>query len=296
MSSAMRYSSKSGAHDDVFAKVKGLISDMIDKLQQEAEEDASQKAYCDKELGETTQRHEEMNVEIEELSTKIDQANSRSAKLKEEVAGLQKALAELASSQAEADKLRQEERAIFETEEAELKKGLKGIKLALKVLQDYYAQDHKTASSGAGSGIIGLLEVCESDFSKGLAEITTAEEQAQASYDQELQQNKMEQASKGQDVKYKNKEAAGLEKSVSEMTNDRSGTQTELDAVNQYLAKLKDQCLAKAEPYAERKKRREAEIAGLKEALEILEGEGASLLQRSVTRRATLRGVRPHAL
>ena len=46
--------------------------------------------------------------------------------------------------------------------------------------------------------------------------------------------------------------------------------------VLEYYDKLKPQCIAKPEPYAERKKRREAEIAGLKEALTILEEEAGS--------------------
>merc|ERR1719310_276958 len=51
MSSAMKLASASG--DDPFAKIKGLITDMIATLESEAEEDASQKAYCDKEMSET---------------------------------------------------------------------------------------------------------------------------------------------------------------------------------------------------------------------------------------------------
>merc|ERR1719498_2292598 len=42
---AMQYGSLGG--EDVFAKIKGLISDMITKLEQEAEADATEKAYCD---------------------------------------------------------------------------------------------------------------------------------------------------------------------------------------------------------------------------------------------------------
>merc|ERR1719243_48925 len=94
-------------------------------------------------------------------------------------------------------------------------------------------------------------------------------------------------ATKEQDVKYKTKEAKGLDKATAEATADRSGVQEELDAVNEYYAGIKERCIAKPTPYAEIVKRREAEIAGLKEALNILEGE-AVLLQRNSKR--TLRG------
>ena len=40
-----RYGSRDGA--DPFAKVKGLISDMITKLEKEAEAEATEKAYCE---------------------------------------------------------------------------------------------------------------------------------------------------------------------------------------------------------------------------------------------------------
>merc|ERR1719160_2068402 len=51
MVSAMRGTHRAG--EDPFAKVKGLISDMIEKLLAEAEADATEKAYCDKEMAET---------------------------------------------------------------------------------------------------------------------------------------------------------------------------------------------------------------------------------------------------
>jgi len=290
MSSAMRMGVAAG--DDPFAKVKGLISDLIARLEAEAAADAKHKAYCDKELGETRAKKAEKDAEIEKLTTAIDQAKARSAQLKDEVATLQKELAELAQSQAEMDKLRSEEKALYEKNQPEMAAGLEGVKLALKILREYYAKDDKAheAAEGAGGTIIGLLEVIESDLSKGLAEMVATEEAAAAAYDKQTKENEVTKTTKEQDVKYKTKEFTDLDKKISELSSDLAGVQEELDAVLEYLEKLKEMCIAKPETYEYRKERREKEIAGLREALAILDG-AAVLLQESGKR--ALRGVRP---
>merc|ERR1719263_2613702 len=150
-----------------------------------------------------------------------------------------------------------------------MEQGLEGVKLALKTLRDYYAHAEEAGAhvAGAGAGIIGLLEVIESDFAKGLAEMIATEEADQATYEQETKDNEIERTTKEQDVKYKSQEATDLDRQVQEATGDRSNVQAELDAVLQYLKKIEEECIEKAETYEERKARREAEIAGLKEAL-----------------------------
>lgn len=278
-------------NEDPFAKVKGLISEMIERLESEAGADADHKAYCDKELAESEEKQADKTAEIEKLSTKIDGATARSEELKTQVASLQAALAQLFKEQAEMDKLRAEEKALYKTSKADMTQGLEGVKLALKILNDYYAKDGgaaHAAAEGAGASVIGLLEVVESDFSKDLANIEATENQAQSMYDTTSKENSVEKATKEQDVKYKTKEYKGLDKALSELTSDRKGVQTELDAVEAYLKQMHNQCDERTEPYAESKRRREEEIAGLKQALEILEGESV-LLQEG-----HLRGVRPH--
>jgi len=277
MSSAMKLGG-----GDPFAKVKGLITDMIATLEGEAEEDATQKAFCDKEMSETTAKKDDLTAESDKLSTKIAQDKAASAKLKEQVATLQGELAAMAKAKAEADALRAANNASYKTNSAELAQGIKGVKMALKVLKDYYAKGDKSHASadGAGSGIIGLLEVCESDFTKGLTEMTAQEEAAAADYESYTKEDELANTMKSQDVKYKTKEAASLDKTVSELSTDLGGVTDELAAVLKGLDKLKEMCVAKAEPYAERKARRESELAGLKEALEIL-GSEAALLQKT---------------
>jgi len=272
MESAMRTS------DDPFAKVKGLIGEMIDRLQAEMDADATQKAFCDKEMSESNAKKDENDATLEKLNTKMDQATAHSAKLQDEIAVLQKELAELAATQAEMDKLRSEEKATYEKNKPEIEQGIEGVKLALKILREYYAADNSAHEEAAGesTGIISLIEVCESDFSKLLATMVAEEEGAAAEYDKQTKENEITQTTKDQDVAYKTKESAALDKSVGELKTDAAAVQEVLDAVNQYLGELDKQCVAKAESYETRVARRDAEIAGLKEALEALNAAASS--------------------
>merc|ERR1719330_331835 len=52
---------------DAFEKVKGLISDMIARLEQEAGADATKKAFCDKELAESNAKKSDKTDEITKL-------------------------------------------------------------------------------------------------------------------------------------------------------------------------------------------------------------------------------------
>merc|ERR1719221_904199 len=113
-----------------------------------------------------------------------------------------------------------------------------------------------------------------------------------AAYEETTKDNQITTTAKNQDVKYKSQEVTTLTKALAETTADRTGVQTELDAVMEYLESLHKQCDEKVEPYAVTKARRESEIAGLKEALSILEGE-AVLFQRG-SQRGVLRWARRH--
>lgn len=299
ISAVIRYSGSSGA--DPFEKVKSLIKDMIVKLEREAGSEATEKSYCDEEMAKTKAKKEELDHTISKLTSKIDKAASKSASLKEDVKMLQAQLAKIARSQAEMDKLRSEEHAQYVEAKQDLELGLSGVRKALAVLRDYYGSDASSAllqngadlgaamsqpampvkhskAGGAGSSIIDILEVVDSDFAKNLATEESQEADAAAEYEKVTQENKITKALKEQDVKYETQEFKGLDKDIAELSSDRETSSTELSAVLEYDTKIKERCVAKPETYEERKSRREAEITGLKEALSILNGE--ALVQR----------------
>jgi len=299
VAAVLQYGAQNG--EDPFVKVKGLIQDMIAQLEEEAAAEAQEKAYCDEQLAKTKAKKEELDDNIEKLTVKIDQATSKSAKLKEEVQELESELAALTKLQAEMDKIRQETHADYTTAKADLELALQGVRKALGVLREYYGgaallQDGSAMgslmqqpapppahakSTGAGQGIINILEVCESDFAENLAKENTEEADAQAEYDKTTQENKVAKTLKEQDVKYKTQEIKALSKALTELAADKESAESEHAAVMEYYEKIKERCIAKPETYEERKARREAEIAGLKEALSILENETAFMQRRS---------------
>merc|ERR1719183_3221091 len=144
-------------------------------------------------------------------------------------------------------------------------------------------------ATGASTGIIGMLEVVESDFSKNLAEGSAAEAMAVEEYEKLTQDNEIATTEKETAVKYKTKDSKETEARLAGLKEDQATANKEYDAIMEYWEKLQPMCIAKPEPYAERKHRREAEIAGLKQALQILEEEAGSpafLQKYSTARRA----------
>jgi len=271
---------------DVFGKVRGMIEEMIEKLVQQAGEEADHKAWCDEQMGETQEKIEDHNRQVDKLSTKIDKAEATIAQLKESIAQLQKELAEIAKQQATMNEIRKEQKETYVTAKADFTNGIEGLTMALQLLRDYYAapadgeellQAPTTSvhakSGDAASGIIGLLEVAQSDFSKMLADAEADEHASAEMYEKMTHENDVANTMKGADVKYQQKEQAGLETSVADLKEDRDGESAELDAVQEYYAKVKPGCTIIPMTYEETKARREAEIDGLKQALSILEGE-----------------------
>jgi chromosome segregation ATPase len=296
--------------EDIFAKVKGLIADLIAKLEKEAQQDATEKAYCDEQLSETSAKESDMEDVLKKLKAQLDRKSAKFAEVKDDLTEMQAELAEMTKDQSKLTKIREEEHAAFSVEKTDLEQGIQGVRKAMDILRDYYSQQDDSDVSGPPAAllqsmqpsppdvshkkqtgvdsIISTLEMVESNFAAGLAKTQTQESDSQNEYDEATKEFEVSRETLETQVKYKTKEYKSLDKTISQLSSDLDSSQTENAALLEFSAKLKDRCIAQPETYAEIKRRRDAEITGLKEALEILKSE-AALMQRA-KRSQKLRG------
>jgi len=283
------------ATSDPFVKIRGLIEDMIAKLLKEAEEEATQKAFCDKEMGASTTSKEEKTMTLDKLQSRIDGATSTIAENTEAIKTLEAEVAEIDKAQAEATAIRTKENEDYLVASKDFKDSAEAVAKAIEVLKNFYegsfiqlsAKTHLKskqpelggAKSDIAHTIISVLEMSEEDFTTLLAETEATEDEAAKAYKALTDENKISKVTKETEAKGKASEVKSLTVQLEHSKEDHASVSTELDAVLAYIDKLKPQCEEKAMSYEEKKAKREAEIAGLKEALEILSGDGLALVQ-----------------
>merc|ERR1719298_135611 len=96
---------------DPFAKIKKLIQELIERLLQEAANEANQKGWCDKATADATQKRSYAADEIEGLNAKMAKLAALSDKLGEEIQTLTTEIKELNSARAKAEQERKDEKA-----------------------------------------------------------------------------------------------------------------------------------------------------------------------------------------
>merc|ERR1719172_222195 len=111
---------------------------MIAKLLQEAAEEATQKAFCDKEIGESMTPKADKEGKLEKVNARLEKATSSMATLTEESAKLSKEVAENDKAMADATAVRQKEKADFMVVEKDLSESQEACAAATQVLREYY--------------------------------------------------------------------------------------------------------------------------------------------------------------
>merc|ERR1711972_695108 len=201
-------------------------------------------------------------------------------------------MGELDAAMAEATKIRNEEHETNMQTIKDAKEGQAAVEQALVILKEFYAKagdatallqqqpvapeifdsPYKGMQSENG-GVVGMLEVIESDFARVEAETKSAEVSAQKEYDTFMTDSKGDKAAKVKDIEHKTAKRQDESQALGVKREDLEGTQKELDAALAYFDKLKPSCVDAGVSYEDRVTRRQEEIESLQEALKILNGE-----------------------
>jgi len=276
--------------DDPFVKVKKMLKDLIVRLMEEANEEAEHKGWCDTELATNEQTRKEKTEAVETLHAEIDQLEASIAKLTEDIGDLTTAVADLQDKMSAATKLRQEEKAENDQTVKDSQEAQTAVAQALTVLKEFYEKAGDATAlvqqeppaifdspyngmQAENGGVIGMLEVIESDFARLEADTKAAEASAQKEYDSFMTISKVDVAAKTKDIEHKTAKKQDENQALTTKRSDLEGTQKELDAALAYFDKLKPSCVDAGVSYDDRVARRKEEIESLQEALRILNGE-----------------------
>lgn len=275
------------AQDDPFVKVRGMIKEMITKLEDGAEKEATKEAKCkaDKAKGEKNLKIKK--ADFGKLTSRSDSAEATFAKLGEEIQELGEQLKQGKADAAAATKLRNKEKSDNNATIKDAAESVEALSGAIKVLNDFYGGapsflqvTENQPKSDAANMIMEILSTAQEDFEK-LKQATESQESAAADkYAKEVQAAQVSDATKTAEKQGKVKERAGVKVQMSQITEDLAEATKALDAANAFLKGVKEACANKAMSYEERQKRRADEIKGLQEALQILSAdEGGEFLQ-----------------
>eukprot|EP00747_Dinoflagellata_sp_TGD_P124070 gnl/TRDRNA2_/TRDRNA2_173942_c3_seq6.p1 gnl/TRDRNA2_/TRDRNA2_173942_c3~~gnl/TRDRNA2_/TRDRNA2_173942_c3_seq6.p1 ORF type:complete len:393 (-),score=102.95 gnl/TRDRNA2_/TRDRNA2_173942_c3_seq6:105-1187(-) len=122
-------------------------------------------------------------------------------------------------------------------------------------------------------GVLGMLEVIESDFARLEATTKAAEEGASKEYEEFMLDSKMDHTKKSTDLEHLTAKKQDQSQTLTLKKEDLEGTQKELTAAIAYYEKLKPDCVDSGVSYEEKVAARKAEIESLQEALKLLNGE-----------------------
>merc|ERR1712151_829248 len=203
-------------------KVKKMIKDLIVRLMEEANEEAEHKGWCDTELSTNEQTRKEKTEAVENLHAEIDQLEASIAKLTEDITELTKAVAELDAAMAKATKLRQEEKATNTATIKDSQEAQTAVAQALTVLKDFYEKAGEATAllqqqpeapeifdkpyqgmQSENGGVMGMLEIIESDFARLEADTKASEATAQKEYDTFMTESQVDKTKKSTDIDHK---------------------------------------------------------------------------------------------
>jgi len=286
--------------EDHFVKVRGMIKDMIAKLQSDAAAEGDQKTWCDAEMEKSMQKRDDNTGLIEGDTAVVAETTATIQRKEEEIQALLQEIADLTKGLNEATELRGNEKAENAKTVEDAGNGLAGVNKAINILKTFYDNallqtqqaytppnadaSGKTVgdlapdtfsgemhgNQGAADGILGQLQVIKTDFERTVSQTNSDEDDNEGRFRTFKSETESSTSEKQELVRSKRGDIA---------TETGTKSDADVDLKEHYalksesldeLAKLKPACVDTGSNYAERVMRREEEITPLKNAYVVL--------------------------
>merc|ERR1719203_559308 len=281
---------------DPFAKVKQLIQELIERLLQQAANDANQKGWCDKAISDVKQKRDYAAEEIENLNVKMANLEVVRDRLGEEIVVLLAELAGLSKARTNATNDRATEKDQNQATVTQAQEGLAALDMCIDLLDKFYKTMKKNtvdlslaqgplddapdgfeigkayvgAQSEAG-GILGMLDVMKSDFVRTVTETQIAEKQAEQDFLEFMTETGKAEAEKTEAHSQKDAQKTDVTNNYYDLeTLFMTASDTLQGALHEQLD-LKPVCVDTGMSYSDRVSRRQDEIESLNKAMCVLE-------------------------
>lgn len=291
---------------DPFVRVRKTINDMIERLMQEAKDEATQHGWCQTELAKVAKTIEFEKPRSLKYSARIVELESDMAQLSDEIEELKGngddkdgKIKEAQDALTEAQEARTTDKELNEKSVKDAEKAIDAVGQALVLLQGFYtkagaqggqkvalkkevdgpegrefSKEGETTQYGgaqdSAQNILGLLEVVKSKYETELAEVKQNEKESTSEFNALKADLSSKIAGMQKTQQLKEQE---FDKAKGEHTsNDEKlkSTLAMIDAALKTQAKLRPACLNKGPTAAERKEQIEGQISALESALQAL--------------------------
>merc|ERR1719327_766023 len=279
---------------DAFTEVRKTITDMINKLIKEKEDDVKHKDYCIDEFNtndvDTANKDREKELEIaaiEDLKQTIENLSNAIEILKAEIE-------ELDVNQRRASQNRDKANKEAQATVADQKATQKLLTAALRVLKSFYdkaalVQQSARAAAGASKqppppgfktyeksaaagGVMGMIQKIIDDAKAMEADALRSEAEGQAAYEEFTKDTTESIDQKNRDVVSKSEQKAKAEKDLVQAEASRDQILSELEGLDQVSNDLHKSCDFLMKNYEARLDAREAEVEALKQGLALFSG------------------------
>merc|ERR1719378_1642897 len=283
---------------DAFTKVKKSISDMVDKLIKEKEDEIKHKDFCVEELNNNERDTEMKDRDKADLIAKIDDLSMTIDTLSKEIETLKAEVAELQVQMKRAGEDREKANKEFQVTVADQRATQKLLAAALNILKGFYekaalvqkAQVGKKQPAGpppppgfksyeknaASGGVMGMMQGIINDAKAMEAEAIRAEEDSQKAYEDFVKETNLSIDAKTKDIVGKSEAKGKAETEKVETETELEAIMGELESLMNENADLHKSCDFTLKNFELRQTARDDEIEALKQSIAMFSGASFS--------------------